>query len=283
MKIRSPIKVFLLSLVTLGIYDLYWLVKTKTALNNETSKRVPTIWLVVVPFIVLAVGLITMLVGTKNLLATNTSTSVSSYSFNSSTPLNNSPTYRSPNTSNMTTGKSSLTGLGVAGLFLTIIAYLLFLSMVPYWFYKFSKSINEYTNGRMSTAVSFLLLWILHIIGVALVQDSINDTLEAGGNPGVQPVGPTNQNPVGSINQLPPRPIQAPLQSAASTVTTGSVEPTMMQLPPQPYPPAPVPPISMQDSVSQQPAQNSNAPTHQSPDMQPNNTITPTNPPTGPQ
>ena len=53
MKQRSPIAVFLLPLVTFGIYSMYWLVKTKGELNqvNDNKPRIPTAWIWLIPVV----------------------------------------------------------------------------------------------------------------------------------------------------------------------------------------------------------------------------------------
>jgi len=48
MKHRSPGAVFLLSLITFGIYALVWHVKTKNELNR-LGATIPTAWLLIVP------------------------------------------------------------------------------------------------------------------------------------------------------------------------------------------------------------------------------------------
>jgi hypothetical protein len=48
MKHRSPAAVFLLSLVTLGIYSIVWQVKTKNELNRQGAE-IPTAWLIIIP------------------------------------------------------------------------------------------------------------------------------------------------------------------------------------------------------------------------------------------
>ena len=50
-KKRNPIAVFLLPIVTLGIYSLYWFVKTKGELNRSGAERIPTAWWWLVPFV----------------------------------------------------------------------------------------------------------------------------------------------------------------------------------------------------------------------------------------
>ena len=50
MKQRNPIAVFILGLVTFGIYSLYWAVKTKGEMNRM-GERIPTAWMILIPFI----------------------------------------------------------------------------------------------------------------------------------------------------------------------------------------------------------------------------------------
>jgi len=167
MKKRNPIVVLLLSLVTLGIYDIYWLVVTKKELNQKTKVHTPTLWMIFAP---LLIGSVVILI----------------------TILLRKPTV---------TNSAATVGLHVSGgnILVIIVYILMILAMLPlslYWFLRFSKAVNEYTSGRMSTGLSFILLWLLHFIGVAVVQDSFNDTIDnvamAGFNQPQQP----NDNPV---------------------------------------------------------------------------------------
>lgn len=50
MQKRSPIAVVLLSLVTFGIYAIYWQVKTKGEMN-ALGAEIPTAWLIIVPLV----------------------------------------------------------------------------------------------------------------------------------------------------------------------------------------------------------------------------------------
>ncbi len=50
MKNRSPIKVFLLGVVTIGIYSWYWAVKTKGEMN-KLGETVPTAWIWLIPIV----------------------------------------------------------------------------------------------------------------------------------------------------------------------------------------------------------------------------------------
>lgn len=50
MKNRSPIAVFFLGLVTLGIYAWYWAVKTKGEMN-KLGEQIPTAWIWLIPLV----------------------------------------------------------------------------------------------------------------------------------------------------------------------------------------------------------------------------------------
>lgn len=50
MKQRSPTTVFLLGLVTGGIYSWYWAVKTKGEMNN-LGEKIPTAWVWLIPVV----------------------------------------------------------------------------------------------------------------------------------------------------------------------------------------------------------------------------------------
>ena len=96
---RSPLAVFVLSIITLGIYALYWLVRTKTELNSSGAS-IPTAWYLIVPL--------------ANI----------------------------------------------------------------WWYWKFSQGVEEVTHKGMSAGVAFLMLWLLSIIGSAIIQSTLNEVAE---------------------------------------------------------------------------------------------------------
>ena len=48
MENRNPVMVFLLSIITLGIYALVWFVQTKDEMNAKGA-NIPTAWLLIIP------------------------------------------------------------------------------------------------------------------------------------------------------------------------------------------------------------------------------------------
>jgi len=95
MQQRSPFLVFLLSLITFGIYAIVWCVKTKNEMN-ALGAQIPTAWLLIIP---------------------------------------------------------------IANI---------------YWDWKYSEGVELVTKKEMSTAVSFILLLFLGIIGMAIIQSKFN-------------------------------------------------------------------------------------------------------------
>lgn len=50
MKHRSPLAVFLLTILTCGIYSWYWFVKTKDEMN-KMGEKIPTTWIWLIPLV----------------------------------------------------------------------------------------------------------------------------------------------------------------------------------------------------------------------------------------
>ncbi|MEO7732394.1 MAG: DUF4234 domain-containing protein [Kofleriaceae bacterium] len=49
-----------------------------------------------------------------------------------------------------------------------------------YWYWKWCGGVDHVTNGKMSQPVAFLLSWLLTLIGMAIVQDSLNQAIARG-------------------------------------------------------------------------------------------------------
>ena len=99
MQRRSVLGVIVLSIVTFGIYSLYWYVSTK----NEMVARganIPTAWLLIIP---------------------------------------------------------------IANI---------------YWMWKWSEGVEHVTRGKTTAAVSFILMFLLGLIGMAIVQATFNSTVD---------------------------------------------------------------------------------------------------------
>jgi hypothetical protein len=102
---RSVVAVILLSIVTLGIYALVWMVKTKGEMV-KCGADIPTAWLLIVP---------------------------------------------------------------IASI---------------YWSWKFAGGVEHVTRGKMSQVIAFILMFVLGLIGMAIIQAELN---KAEGTPGALP------------------------------------------------------------------------------------------------
>lgn len=45
-----------------------------------------------------------------------------------------------------------------------------------YWLWKWSEGVEHVTRGKMSAGVSFLLIFLLSLIGTAILQSTFNNT-----------------------------------------------------------------------------------------------------------
>ena len=49
LKLRNVVSVYILGILTLGIYFIYWYVKTKREINENFGASIPTCWLLIIP------------------------------------------------------------------------------------------------------------------------------------------------------------------------------------------------------------------------------------------
>ena len=126
MKKRSLIKMLILSIVTLGIYNLYWLIVTRRELNSKTDAKIPTIWIIIAPIIVILIGYIFLFGSILTSKSTTSSSPSSSSSFSYNYSTNFSSTNSSSTTGSQTTNlNSSKLGISfVIGMGLTSIGFI---------------------------------------------------------------------------------------------------------------------------------------------------------------
>ncbi len=195
MKHRNPLAIVALSIITLGIYDLYWLSVTRKELNAKTRQKVPTLWLLVSPIVAFIVIFIIEVAASS-------------------------------------ASGSARADANIISVLLGIAAVVAILVVPMIWFYKFSKAVNEYTAGKMTTAVTFLVLWLFHLIGVALVQDAFNDMHggpQAAGGP-VTPQPPLGQPYYPNTPQEPPQqPVATNYNPAYQPANTTQPAPSVPQ------------------------------------------------------
>lgn len=152
MKRRNPWLVLVFSIITFGIYYLYWLESTRKVLNKKTKENVPTIWLVTAPIIIFFV-LQGLLIADAVIHAT---TLVGSAGSSSVAVANVS------------------SGIAIIILFIELFSVLVILPVSVYWTVKYTSAVEKYTNNSINNFLVFILLFLFGSIGAAILQSSFN-------------------------------------------------------------------------------------------------------------
>ena len=144
MKQRSIGKMFLLTIVTLGIYRLYWFVKTRSEMMqlNKDIKIPSVLWLVApLLLVILAIGFF-----------------IFNGDFSSSDET----------AKNLTTNQI----FSMAFFYLTLLVAPL---LVAIWLWKYSKGVEVVSGEKMTFAIALLiLLAVPDGIDILIVQDTFN-------------------------------------------------------------------------------------------------------------
>ncbi|HET8709031.1 MAG TPA: DUF4234 domain-containing protein [Candidatus Saccharimonadales bacterium] len=170
MKKRSVGLVIVLSIITLGIYTLFWLFDTKEEMNARGAK-IPPLKLLFLPLLGLAAIIL------LELIANGVDGQESSRkSFNI---------------------MAALVGVFSIGAMLIIPLY---------WYYKYCRGIELATRGQTTFGTSYLLWIVLSFVGVGFVWPGI---IQSGFNT-ADSVGPANPNyPPSPYNNPPQSPYDA--------------------------------------------------------------------------
>lgn len=59
-----------------------------------------------------------------------------------------------------------------------------------WWLWKYSEGVEEYTQGKLSTALSFVVLFLLGFIGQAIIQASFNQVTPVAAAAAPEPLAP---------------------------------------------------------------------------------------------
>src|SRR5665213_1590868 len=167
MQQRNPAAVFLLTLITFGIYGIVWQVKTKNELNS-LGAEIPTAWLLIVPVVSI------------------------------------------------------------------------------YWLWKYSEGVEKATGGATSGVLAFVMLFLLGVIGMAILQNEFNKLS------GQAPVGAAPMPAQANPGSMPPQPIAvSPPVGPAAVVSPDVTAPTPFTPPASNGPADPTQPIGTPPSPIQ--------------------------------
>ena len=131
MKKRGLIFVTVMSIVTFGIYDIYWLISTR----NELVKRGQNI---LTPWVFLAPVLGLIAVGIMQLIAHNLLTASSS---------------------------SAITTLNVISVIIGIISVLTIVPLAIYFTWQYSKAVGVVTKDALTAELCFVVALVTNVMG----------------------------------------------------------------------------------------------------------------------
>lgn len=149
---------FLLTIVTLGIYRLYWFVKTRAEMMNLNKDiKIPhIIWLVAPVLIVVA--------------------AIAMFIFSGAA------------TASEKVGGDAMTGLQIGSIIAFYVSILAVPVLMAIWLWKYSKGVEVVTGEKMSFAIALLiLLAVPDGIDILIVQDAFNK-IATKSNAGPSPV-----------------------------------------------------------------------------------------------
>lgn len=151
MQKRELWKVIVFGIITIGIYDLVWLYKTRQEMVAR-GQKIPSFWLLFAPLVILlAVAL--MMFMSRFVLAGS-----------------------SPEAGE---GNAVIGLINALSVLLGVIALLVSIPITILWMYKYSQAVEAVTKGQTSLGFCFGLWLLLSFFSVsfiwpALIQDSFN-------------------------------------------------------------------------------------------------------------
>lgn len=182
MQKRSPAKVLFYSALTLGLYDLLWLSKTRRELMAETGIRIQRMtWLVALYFfriIALGVALLCLFAiltapskmhidqacWSEYVLSTAPETSAT---ITLSTKCRNQLEQRQAAIDHKTSATRVLIVVTLLALASTVV--------YPRWLKSYIRAVEQVTNGKLNQTAAMFLLYAAPIYGTALVQQAFNN------------------------------------------------------------------------------------------------------------
>lgn len=136
MQSRSIPKMVLLTFITLGFYQLYWLYQTSQEMVRK-GLRIPNFLLLVLPLLTIVIASFVFVVAR---FVFSTVDGGSNYSF-----------------------------LEIIFLFVGVISYILIIPIALYWFYKYCKAVESVTDGLFQFDMDYFMLILLSLFGLSFV------------------------------------------------------------------------------------------------------------------
>lgn len=188
MKKRSLLKVLVLTLITLGLYEFYWLYKTRNEMVREYNVKIPNGWWPIIVnviqigcFVFIAYALLFAVPAnnrrTANVVRPSAECFVESTQSVDSVANGGIETV-SQDCKNQIAEyfKRDNSIMLLATTFgLSVISFALLWLILTKWYMPYATSISRITNGRLDTSSAILLLILVPSpFGMVAVQDALN-------------------------------------------------------------------------------------------------------------
>ena len=223
MKQRNLWRMFLLELVTLGIYRLYFLVKTRNEMvARDPNVKIKSVWFLIAPWIVMFVAIIALIPitiassGSKHCIS-NTTTfepQTSQVDSSGSTTTDSSGFSTTATTSNGTTTETCTTSksgalAGAGALFVMMAAMIIGFIFYIIWLWGYCHGIEVTTGGQLSFAIALVIIILVPDgIDILIVQEYFNKVGASTAPPtsAVPPAAPTATPPIAPTPPSSPTP-----------------------------------------------------------------------------
>jgi len=162
---------FALEIVTLGIYRLYWLIKTRREMmDKDTSIKILNPLILVAPIVLVILSIAPMvlsIIHESGKVPSYCSVYTSNYSYSSDNSYSSSNYIPSECQSNPAGWTIALFFIGILLIFPTVLI----------WLWGYAQGVEKITHGKMSFAVTLIVLFAVPDgIDILLVQDAFNKT-----------------------------------------------------------------------------------------------------------
>jgi len=199
MKKRSLIKMFLLEIVTLGIYRIYFLIKTrKEIMTLNPSVKIKSSVLLIVPCVLVTLAIISAVVA-------GTISGLDQANCENNNRNDNSPSVNqslvNPLPENCVADKSN-----TASAIVFLMLYPVFIIagiMIIIWEWSYSHGVENITGEKLSFAVALIVLILVPMFAILIIQDYFNKLGSVVPVSGASSAGAMAMNVTASIPSAP--------------------------------------------------------------------------------
>ncbi len=165
MKKRSLGKMIVLFIVTFGIYRLYWLAKTRKELVKKTRLSIPSVWLLILPYILVVSACVVLIFASISAESSREDRYISCLAQRPGLTLTCEHEADEP------TGAESVSIVGMYGTMMLVLPF------TGWWYWMYAQAFEKATKGKMSFPIGMLILVAVPDgFDMLIMQDTLNKT-----------------------------------------------------------------------------------------------------------